>query len=122
MQDAEVVLSVLRERGRKGLPLTQLYRQMFNKDLYLLAFFRTNFCPFCVFSNEFDGEGRRRLSGIADGWHSEVGRAGAAVAFDAPVEAGEFAFGGFEADFKALDFAEPAVHPCFGDALARGCG
>src|SRR5215471_17933222 len=37
MQTAEVVLSVLRERGRKGLPLTQLYRQMFNKDLYLLA-------------------------------------------------------------------------------------
>ena len=36
MQKAEVVLSVLRERGRRGLPLTQLYRQMFNKDLYLL--------------------------------------------------------------------------------------
>jgi retron-type reverse transcriptase len=38
MQEAEVVLNVLRERGRKGLPLTQLYRQMFNKDLYLLAY------------------------------------------------------------------------------------
>ena len=38
MQEAEVVLSVLRERGRKGLPLTQLYRQMFNKNLYLLAY------------------------------------------------------------------------------------
>ena len=38
MQEAEVVLSVLRERGRKGLPLTQLYRQMFNRDLYLLAY------------------------------------------------------------------------------------
>src|SRR3984885_8441706 len=38
MQDAETVLEVLRERGRKGLPLTQLYRQMFNKDLYLLAY------------------------------------------------------------------------------------
>ena len=31
-------LSVLRERGRKGLPCTQLYRQMFNRDLYLLAY------------------------------------------------------------------------------------
>ena len=40
MQDAETVLSVLRERGRKGLPLTQLYRQMFNKNLYLLAYGR----------------------------------------------------------------------------------
>jgi group II intron reverse transcriptase/maturase len=38
MQEAEVVLSVLRERGRKDLPLTQLYRQMFNKELYLLAY------------------------------------------------------------------------------------
>src|SRR5689334_7415766 len=38
MQEAVVVLNVLRERGRKGLPFTQLYRQMFNKDLYLLAY------------------------------------------------------------------------------------
>jgi len=38
MQEAGVVLSVLRERGRKGLPCTQLYRQMFNGDLYLLAY------------------------------------------------------------------------------------
>jgi group II intron reverse transcriptase/maturase len=38
MQEAAVVLSVLRERGRKGLPCTQLYRQMFNRDLYLLAY------------------------------------------------------------------------------------
>ncbi len=38
MQEAAVVLGVLRERGRKGLPLTQLYRQMFNKELYLLAY------------------------------------------------------------------------------------
>jgi group II intron reverse transcriptase/maturase len=38
MQEAAVVLGVLRERGRKGLPCTQLYRQMFNKELYLLAY------------------------------------------------------------------------------------
>jgi group II intron reverse transcriptase/maturase len=38
MQDAAVVLDVLRERGRKGLPCEQLYRQMFNKSLYLLAY------------------------------------------------------------------------------------
>src|SRR5216684_182625 len=40
MQKAEVVLAVLRERGRKGLPCEELYRQMFNKDLYLLAYGR----------------------------------------------------------------------------------
>ena len=38
MQTAEVVLDVIRERGGEGLPLTQLYRQMFNQDLYLLAY------------------------------------------------------------------------------------
>lgn len=38
MQDTEVVLSVLRERGRKGLPCTQLYRQTFNRNLYLTAY------------------------------------------------------------------------------------
>jgi len=44
-----VVLGVLRERGRKGLPLTQLYRQMFNRELYLLAFFRTNFLSVFIY-------------------------------------------------------------------------
>jgi len=38
MQEAEVVLGVLRERGRRELPCTQLYRQMFNSKLYLLAY------------------------------------------------------------------------------------
>jgi group II intron reverse transcriptase/maturase len=37
MQNAETVLSVLRERGRRGLPCDELYRQMFNPQLYLLA-------------------------------------------------------------------------------------
>src|SRR5258707_13640685 len=38
MQKAEVVLGVLRERGERKLPCMQLYRQMFNKDLYLTAY------------------------------------------------------------------------------------
>ena len=33
MQNAETVLSVLRERGRQGLPLNELYRQLFNPHL-----------------------------------------------------------------------------------------
>ena len=40
MQDAGTVLEVLRERGRKGLPCDELYRQMFNPSLYLLAYGR----------------------------------------------------------------------------------
>ncbi|MFB4285962.1 reverse transcriptase domain-containing protein [Nonomuraea sp. MTCD27] len=40
MQSAATVLGVLRERGRRGLPLEELYRQMFNPQLYLLAYGR----------------------------------------------------------------------------------
>ena len=40
MQDAGTVLAVLRERGRKGLPCNELYRQMFNRELYLMAYGR----------------------------------------------------------------------------------
>jgi group II intron reverse transcriptase/maturase len=40
MQNAETVLSVLRERGKRGLPLEELYRQLFNPQLYLLAYGR----------------------------------------------------------------------------------
>jgi group II intron reverse transcriptase/maturase len=40
MQNAETVLNVLRERGRRGLPCNELYRQLFNPDLYLVAYGR----------------------------------------------------------------------------------
>jgi group II intron reverse transcriptase/maturase len=37
MQNAETVLGVLRERGRRGLPCEELYRQLFNPHLFLTA-------------------------------------------------------------------------------------
>ena len=40
MQDAETVLGVLRDRGRRGLPLNEIYRQLFNPELYDLAYGR----------------------------------------------------------------------------------
>ena len=40
MQSAATVLDVLRDRGRRGLPLEGLYRQLFNPQLYLLAYGR----------------------------------------------------------------------------------
>jgi retron-type reverse transcriptase len=40
MQDAETVLDVLRDRGRQGLPVERLYRQLFNAKLYLMAYGR----------------------------------------------------------------------------------
>jgi group II intron reverse transcriptase/maturase len=38
MQDARVYLGLIRERGKKGLPLTRVYRQLFNRELYLIAY------------------------------------------------------------------------------------
>ncbi|MFG2059379.1 reverse transcriptase domain-containing protein [Micromonospora sp. NPDC048930] len=34
------MLSVIRERGRRGLPLERLYRQLFNRQLFLMAYGR----------------------------------------------------------------------------------
>jgi len=49
MQNAETVLNIIRERGRRGPPLERLYRQLFSRESFLVAFFRTNFCrhPVC---------------------------------------------------------------------------
>ncbi len=38
MQSAETVLDVIRERGRRGLPLERVYRQLYNPQLYLMAY------------------------------------------------------------------------------------
>jgi hypothetical protein len=40
MRNAETVLNVIRERGRRGLPLERLYRQLYNPELFLLAYGR----------------------------------------------------------------------------------
>src|SRR5882672_2902716 len=62
MQTTEVVLGVLRERGRKGLPCTQLYRQMFNRELYLAAYGK-------IYSNQgamTPGVGRETADGMSE--------------------------------------------------------
>src|SRR5713226_6742357 len=38
MQRAETVLGIIRERGKRRLPLNNIYRQLFNPDLYLRAY------------------------------------------------------------------------------------
>jgi group II intron reverse transcriptase/maturase len=40
MRNAETVLGVIRERGRRGLPLEDVYRQLYNRDLFLRAYGR----------------------------------------------------------------------------------
>ncbi len=40
MRKADTVLGIIRERGKRGLPLEDLYRQLYNPDLYLRAYAR----------------------------------------------------------------------------------
>ena len=40
MQNADTYLGILRERGKRGLPVERVYRQLFNRDLYLKAYGR----------------------------------------------------------------------------------
>ncbi|HEU4792094.1 MAG TPA: reverse transcriptase/maturase family protein [Nitrolancea sp.] len=40
MQDANTVLRIIRELGEKGCPLDRIYRQLYNRELYLVAYGR----------------------------------------------------------------------------------
>jgi group II intron reverse transcriptase/maturase len=75
MQTAETVLDVLGDRGRRGLPLEGLYRQMFNHQLYLVAYGR-------IYANKgamtpgvtqetVDGMSLRRIDRIIDAMRDE---------------------------------------------------
>jgi group II intron reverse transcriptase/maturase len=40
MRDAETILGIIRERGKRGLPLERIYRLLFKRELFLLAYGR----------------------------------------------------------------------------------
>jgi hypothetical protein len=40
MRDADTILAIIRERGGRGLPLEDVYRQLYNPALYLRAYGR----------------------------------------------------------------------------------
>jgi group II intron reverse transcriptase/maturase len=40
MRPAETVLGIIHDRGKRGLPLEDVYRQLFNSELYLFAYGR----------------------------------------------------------------------------------
>lgn len=40
MRTAETILNIIRDRGKRGLPLDDVYRQLFNPDMYLRAYAR----------------------------------------------------------------------------------
>ncbi len=75
MQNAATVLGVLRERGRRGLPLEELYRQLFNPQLYLLAYGRiyanTGAMTPGVTEETADGMSMGAIGGIIDAMRHE---------------------------------------------------
>jgi hypothetical protein len=40
MRSANTILGLIRERGKKGLPLERIYKLLFNQDLFLMAYGR----------------------------------------------------------------------------------
>ena len=40
MRNAETTLAIIEDRGKRGLPLEDVYRQLYNPDLYLRAYGR----------------------------------------------------------------------------------
>ena len=40
MRTAETILNIIQDRGTRGLPLEDVYRQLYNPDLYLRAYAR----------------------------------------------------------------------------------
>ena len=40
MRNAETILGIIRDRGTRGLPVNDLYRQLWNPNLYLMAYGR----------------------------------------------------------------------------------
>ena len=75
MQSAKTVLGVLRERGRRGLPCEELYRQLFNPQLYLLAYGRiyANHGAMTpgVTSETVDGMSQRKIDRIIEAMRHE---------------------------------------------------
>ncbi|CAL9639906.1 reverse transcriptase domain-containing protein [Streptomyces sp. enrichment culture] len=75
MQRVETVLGVLRERGRRGLPCDELYRQLFNPQWCLLAYGRiyANHGAMTpgVTKETVDGMSQRKIGRIIDAMRHE---------------------------------------------------
>jgi len=75
MRNAETVLAIIHERGKQGLPLEDIYRQLYNPHLYLQAYdrLRTNkgaLTPGAT-GETVDGMSMRRIQRIIDALRAE---------------------------------------------------
>jgi hypothetical protein len=119
MQSAETVLGVLRERGRRGLPLDELYRQLFNPQLYLLAYGR-------LYSNKgamtagvtgetVDGMSLGKIDRIIDALRHERYRWSPAKRMYIPKKSGKLRPLGLPTDVANRPFAQAAFGFAGGD-------
>jgi hypothetical protein len=63
MRTAETVLGVIQERGRRRLPLENLYRPLYNRDLFLHAYGRLYRNAGALPPRRHDGNRRRDVTG-----------------------------------------------------------
>src|SRR4051794_33996195 len=70
MRDAETVLAIIRERGKAGHNLEDVYRQLYNPDLYLRAYGRiyrnAGAMTRGITGDTVDGMSQRKIAGIID--------------------------------------------------------
>jgi group II intron reverse transcriptase/maturase len=70
MRDAETTLAIISDRGRRGLKLDRVYRQLFNEDLYLRAYARlaTNQGAMTKGTTDetVDGMSRRKIAALIE--------------------------------------------------------
>jgi len=75
MRNADTVLAIIHERGKQGLPLEDIYRQLYNPHLYLRAYdrLRTNKGALTpgVTGETVDGMSLRRIQRIIDAVRAE---------------------------------------------------
>src|SRR4051812_45714259 len=70
MRNADTVLAIIQARGTEGLDLEDVYRQLYNPDLYLRAYGRiyrnAGAMTRGITDETVDGMSRRKIEGIID--------------------------------------------------------
>ena len=70
MRNAETILTIIRERGKKGQHLEDVYRQLYNPDLYLRAYGRiyrnAGAMTRGTTDETVDGMSQRKIEGIIE--------------------------------------------------------
>ena len=93
MRTAETILGLIRERGKKGLPLERVYKLLYNKNLFLVAYGKiyrnTGAMTHGVTEETPDGMGLAKIDAIIEALRSERYRWYASTTDDIPKKNGK---------------------------------